>query len=107
MTVSIELDALTWLASPRVRQLTYQERGAYMDLLCHMAVLIAEDQAYGLPDDDAFLARLLGIEPRRWTRLRAALVDDVGAPLYAEDGWIYDANFEPPESWGDPDEADV
>jgi uncharacterized protein YdaU (DUF1376 family) len=49
--------------------LTVEECGAYNRLI---------DQAYSrdgdLPDDDVFLARVVGTQPRKWRRLKAGLI---------------------------------
>lgn len=63
-----------WISD--TRHLTYEERGAYFDLLCHMWV---RGHDCTLPADDRFIAGLLGVSTSKWRQLRLVLVDGVGA----------------------------
>ena len=56
-----------WLASSRGRGMTAAERGFYIDLLAYTW------RDHGLPDDDAELARLLGITRRAWAAAAARI----------------------------------
>lgn len=67
-----------WLSSTRVRSLTLEERGAYLELLCNMWGF---DGGCYLPDDDERLARIVGANAERWQSVRYALVDGPFAVL--------------------------
>ncbi len=77
-----------WLADPKVRQLTLEERGAYHELMAGMWTY--ETDVCALPNDDRFLARFLGVSARRWKSLRASLISGPSSPIRTtEDGiWI-------------------
>lgn len=73
-----------WLAD--TGHLSYEERGVYFDLLCHM--WIRSENECGLPDNDQFLANLLGVPISKWRKLRAVLVNGVAPVLTANEGRI-------------------
>jgi uncharacterized protein YdaU (DUF1376 family) len=56
-----------WLSDARVKAMTFEEKGVYIDLL---SVYWIED---GLPTDPARLSRLLGIEAKRFARVWPAI----------------------------------
>ena len=78
-----------WLADPKVRQLTLEERGAYHELMAGMWTY--ESGTCALPNDDGFLARFLGVSVRKWKSLRRALIDGSSSPIHtSEDGmWVF------------------
>jgi len=78
-----------WLADPKVRHLTLEERGAYHELMAGMWTY--ESGTCALPNDDRFLARFLGVSVRKWQALRRALIDGPSSPIHtSEDGnWLY------------------
>jgi uncharacterized protein YdaU (DUF1376 family) len=57
------LYATDWLTDHRVRLLSVEARGLYIDLLCHQW---AEG---GLPDDERHLARIANLNPRTFRRI--------------------------------------
>ena len=57
-------DAERWLLSAEVRRMTLEERGALVELMAYAW------RGDGLDGDDRELARLLGVTPRRWARMR-------------------------------------
>lgn len=101
MEIPLELNPFVWLSDPAIRQLTFEERGVYLELLSHMVVFAVQNGVVGLPDDDAFVMRLLKIEPYRWAKFRVALIDGVGAPFYVEAGTICAPHLDVPEEWGE------
>lgn len=60
-----------WLSDPDVGAMTHAQRGVYIDLLARMWV--AGHGRCDLPDDNAAIARLLGMPTREWVRIRPAL----------------------------------
>lgn len=73
-----------WLADPKVQQLSFEEQGVYFSLLCHMWEFA--DNTCSLPDDAEFMCRLLKVRPAKWRKLRAVLVDGVGAVIQSREG---------------------
>lgn len=61
-----------YLADIDVCRMTLEEQGAYVRLLALMWQ--AEAGACAIPDDDALIAKLLGVDPRVWRRLRPAIM---------------------------------
>ncbi len=66
--------------------LTLEEEGAYIRLLCHMWRQGQEKGLCSVPDDDAFIARLLAIPPRLWVKIKAILVDNPNHVYLHSDG---------------------
>lgn len=71
-----------WFSDPEVQSLTYEEQGIYITLLGR---LWESDDAM-LPDDDAYLSRILRLTSRKWARVRAVLIDGPTAVLHTVDG---------------------
>jgi len=76
-----------WLMDPAIASLDYEAQGVYITLLCRMW---ASDRngRIGVPDDDAWLARVLRLPIERWREIRAVLVDGPGALLRLEAGLL-------------------
>ena len=64
---AFQLYASDWLSSLTTRTMTLEERGAYVDLLCHAWL------SGGIPADDQDIARLLGGGLRTWKRLKVRI----------------------------------
>lgn len=60
-----------WLGDLNVKGLSLEAQGAYLKLLCLMWQ--APDGSCSLPLDDAKLSKLVGVDPRRWRRLKEEL----------------------------------
>jgi uncharacterized protein YdaU (DUF1376 family) len=56
---------------PKVRLMTFEQRGMYMELLC---IAWEQEQPGTLPYDDVLLAKYLGILPEYWLRHKAAVM---------------------------------
>ena len=67
-----------WQSDGKVRQLSYEERGVYFELLCHMWTY---DGSCSLPDGAGLIRRMLGISAAKWRSIRQVLVEGVGAVL--------------------------
>lgn len=67
-TPSIPLFGDAYLAD--TRHLTLEEHGAYLQML----MIAWRSPACALPDDDARIAKMLGITPKKWARLRPAVM---------------------------------
>lgn len=74
-----------WLADRNVGAYTYEEQGVYMTLLCRMW----EDETGSLPDDNAYLAKLLRISQKKWRSLRSVLIDGQFAAIETDGHVIY------------------
>lgn len=73
-----------WLAD--VAHLSYEERGVFFDLLCHMWVR-GEDCA--LPDDDRAIAKLLRVTPARWRKWKSVLIESFSPVLFQKNGKLF------------------
>lgn len=73
-----------WLAD--TGHLSYEERGVYFDLLCHMWV--RADASCSLPADDQFLANLLHLPLAKWRKLRTTLIGGPAPVLVVLDGQV-------------------
>jgi len=56
-----------WLSDARVREMTFEEKGVYIDLLSHAW------KERGIPADQKRLAKLLGLSPAKLARLWATV----------------------------------
>lgn len=74
-----------WLADPRVRSLTLEERGFYFDLLC---LMWQQSPGYKLPESCPGFAQVLGITRAKVGRLLAKLQAKLGQSLLIIDGEI-------------------
>jgi uncharacterized protein YdaU (DUF1376 family) len=61
------------------RHLTLEEHGAYLLLLMSYWV------GGGLPDDDAQLARIVGMKPARWRKIKPTI-----KAFFSDDGWHHE-----------------
>lgn len=59
--------ATAWLQGEKVRGLSHEQRGAYMDLLCFAWL------HHGIPNDEKWIARALGWTPKQMSRLWPAM----------------------------------
>lgn len=67
-----------WLADEKVRVYSLEQKGAYHELLVYMW----QSPDGHLPDDDPYLAKLLGISLRKWRTLRHVIIDGQYAALH-------------------------
>jgi hypothetical protein len=67
----MEIDALEWVDSAGVANMSLAQEGAYFHLLALMWV-----RAGGIPDDPAWICRALRCTPATWRKLRSYLVDE-------------------------------
>lgn len=74
-----------WLADPKVRTLTLEERGFYMDLLC---LMWQQKPGYKTSRNLANFARTFGITRAKVERLLAKLQAKLGQSLLVSDEWI-------------------
>lgn len=80
-----------WRKDPCVQALDHEHKGVWIDLLCIMnetsrrGFLVLPS---GDPMPDEAIARNLGLEPERWTRIRRALVS-LGVASESDDGALY------------------
>ena len=76
-----------WLADNKVMMMTYEEKGVYIDILCHMWNY--QNENCFLPDNDTFMCRLLRIKPQKWKRLKKTFVDGPYSVFFIDDGKIF------------------
>lgn len=76
-----------WLGDRNVRSASYEAQGVYVTLLAFMWQ--AKDGACTLPIDNKVIAKLLGMDVRRWSRIREELwplfTIDVAACTFTQD----------------------
>lgn len=82
-----------WLAD--TGHLTYEQRGVFHDLLCHM--WLREEQC-SLPDDDLFVAQLLHLTVSKWKQVRAALVGGYSPVLRVVEGQLVSKRLQEEQS---------
>lgn len=70
-----------WLADDKVSAYSYEEKGVYHEIL----VYLWQSDTASLLDDNAFLARLLKLSPRKFLSLRSVLIDGQFAALHSID----------------------
>lgn len=68
-----------YLSDPKCAQLTYEEKGVYIEILCRMWTY--QDSSCSLPADDLFLQRILKVRPTKWKKLKSALFEGVAPVL--------------------------
>lgn len=70
------------------RHLSVEDRGAYQEILDQIVLLGQDEDPPSLPDDDAFLARLLGWGVKKWRTTRGRLCEGTGAVLTIREGRV-------------------
>jgi len=75
------------------RHLSIEDRGAYQEVLDQIVILGQDENPPSLPDDDAFLACLMGWPVKKWRETRKRLCEGTGAVLVAAGGRISQARI--------------
>ena len=73
-----------WLGDPNVAGLDYELQGVYISILFRMW----QSPSCSLPNDDAWLSRMLGVHTNKWAKWRKVLIDGPAPVLFAKDGLI-------------------
>lgn len=72
----------------KTRHLSLEDRGVYQELLDQIVILGQESEPPSLPDDDRFVANILGWTTRRWRTTKERLCTGEQAVLVAAGGRI-------------------
>lgn len=75
------------------RHLSVEDRGAYQEILDQIVLLGQDEDPPSLPDDDVFLARLLGWGVKKWRTTRGHLCEGTGAVLTVREGRVSQARI--------------
>lgn len=75
------------------RHLSVEDRGAYQEILDQIVLLGQDEDPPSLPDDDHFIARLLGWPVRKWRNTKERLCVGTGAVLLQGNGRLTQARI--------------
>ena len=83
-----------WLSDPKVRRLTWEQKGVYIDML---ALMWKSGGDASLPDDPGAIASMLGIQKRKFIKIFHVFFEKNFEIFFLSDGRVYQKRIS--EEW--------
>jgi len=83
-----------WLSDPKVRRLTWEQKGVYIDML---ALMWKNGGSASLPDDPGAIAAMLGMQKRKFIKIFHVFFEKNYEIFFRDDGRIYQKRIS--EEW--------